>query len=156
MSSSTTRPLHNIASNALEGVPPLYLSSNKTSDQVSLLIPLSSHDNHAKVIHASQSPLQPLLRPAWPSFPRRQLPQHNGPCLDPVPSPISLHLGKQVSYRRRDKGMPNGCSFNWESMAMRERKSLETHCVESLLVVYVCVLAISNRCQKTVPPPIRG
>jgi hypothetical protein len=56
----------------------------------------------------------------------------------------------------RDKSIPNGWSFNWESMATREMESLERRCVASLLVVYVCVLAISNRCQKTVPLPIRG
>jgi hypothetical protein len=39
-------------------------------------------------------------------------------------------------------------------MATRERESLETRCVESLLVAYMCVLAISNGCQKTVPLPI--
>jgi hypothetical protein len=39
----------------------------------------------------------------------------------------------------RDKGMLNGCSFNWESMATRERESLEMRCVESLFVIYMCV-----------------
>jgi len=44
--------------------------------------------------------------------------------------------------------MPYSWSFNWESMAAKEREDLETRCVERLLVVYVCVLAISNRCPK--------
>jgi hypothetical protein len=35
--------------------------------------------------------------------------------------------------------MPNGWSFNWESMATREREGLQTRCVESLLVVYLSV-----------------
>jgi hypothetical protein len=53
--------------------------------------------------------------------------------------------------------MPNDWSFNLESMAARERESLEPRCVESLLVVYLpCVPAISDRCQKRVPVPIRG
>jgi hypothetical protein len=34
--------------------------------------------------------------------------------------------------------MLNGWSLNWESMATRERESLETRCVESLLL---CVCA---------------
>jgi hypothetical protein len=34
-------------------------------------------------------------------------------------------------------------------MAKREREGLEARCVESFLVAYaLCVLAISNRCQK--------
>jgi len=33
-------------------------------------------------------------------------------------------------------------------MAIKERESLETRCVENLLVVYVYVLAISNRYPK--------
>jgi hypothetical protein len=37
--------------------------------------------------------------------------------------------------------MPNGWSFNWESMATRERETLEMRCVESLLdVCAMCVL----------------
>jgi hypothetical protein len=40
--------------------------------------------------------------------------------------------------------MPNSWSFDWASMATRERESLETCCVESLLVVYVlCVVLLS-------------
>jgi hypothetical protein len=41
---------------------------------------------------------------------------------------------------------------------MKERESLETRCVESFLMVYVCVclVAISNRCQKTVSLPKKG
>jgi hypothetical protein len=47
-------------------------------------------------------------------------------------------------YCKREKGMPNGWSFDWASMATRERESLETCCVESLLVVYVlCVVLLS-------------
>jgi hypothetical protein len=59
-------------------------------------------------------------------------------------------------YCGRGKGIPNGWSFNWNGMATRERAGLETRCVESLLVVYLCLLAISSRCQKTVPPLVRG
>jgi len=40
-------------------------------------------------------------------------------------------------YCGKDKGMPNGWSFNWESMATEERENLETRCVDSLLVLYV-------------------
>jgi hypothetical protein len=57
------------------------------------------------------------------------------------------------------KVMPNGWSFNWASIAAGGRESLETRCIESLLVrlyVYAYVHALSNECQKTVPPPIRG
>ena len=43
----------------------------------------------------------------------------------------------------RDKDMPNGWCFNWESMATRERENLETYCVGSLLVVYVCLSLLS-------------
>jgi len=39
--------------------------------------------------------------------------------------------------------MPNGWSFNRTSTATRERESLETCCLQKLLVVYVCVLALS-------------
>jgi hypothetical protein len=53
--------------------------------------------------------------------------------------------------------MPNGRSFNRESMATEERGSLETCCVESFLVVYLlCVLAISDRRQRTVPSAHKG
>jgi hypothetical protein len=45
--------------------------------------------------------------------------------------------------------MPNGWSFNWKGMVTKERECLETRCAESFLVVYVCILAISNKCQKT-------
>jgi len=38
-----------------------------------------------------------------------------------------------LPYCRRDKGMSNSWSFNWASMATRERESLERRCVESLL-----------------------
>jgi hypothetical protein len=37
------------------------------------------------------------------------------------------------------KACPNGCSFNWESMATRERESLEAHCVERLLLIHVSI-----------------
>jgi hypothetical protein len=38
------------------------------------------------------------------------------------------------------KGMPNGWSFNWESMTTREMESPGMRCVEGLLVVYMgCV-----------------
>jgi hypothetical protein len=40
--------------------------------------------------------------------------------------------------------MPNGWSFNWEGMATREREGLETRCVESLLVIYLCLLSGSE------------
>ena len=58
----------------------------------------------------------------------------------------------------------NGWSVNWESMATRkrerererERENLETRCVERFLVVYMCVVALHDRCQKTAPVPIRG
>jgi hypothetical protein len=39
--------------------------------------------------------------------------------------------------------MPNRWSFNWESMATKGKESLEMRCVESLLVVYVCVCPLS-------------
>jgi hypothetical protein len=53
---------------------------------------------------------------------------------------VFARLAPKVVCRGRDKGMPNSCSFSWENMATRERESLEMHCVESLLVVYVCVI----------------
>jgi hypothetical protein len=59
-------------------------------------------------------------------------------------------------YCGRDKGMPNGWSFNWESMTTRERESPGTCCVESLHVVYMSCVSFCHRCQKTVPLPIRG
>ena len=40
-------------------------------------------------------------------------------------------------------GIPNGWSFNWESMATRERENLEKRCVESFLVVYLCCCFLS-------------
>jgi len=55
--------------------------------------------------------------------------------------------------------MPKGWSFNWESMATREKGNLETRCMESLLVVYVLRvswLSLIRRCQNTVLVPIRG
>ena len=48
----------------------------------------------------------------------------------------SVHCG-------RGKGMLNGWLFNWVSTATREMESLETCCVENLLVVYVCVSLLS-------------
>jgi hypothetical protein len=44
-------------------------------------------------------------------------------------------------YRGRDKGMPNGWSFNWE------REGLETRCLGSLLVVYLslCLMDAKRR-----------
>jgi len=48
---------------------------------------------------------------------------------------------KEVCYGR-DKGMPDGCLFNWERLGTHgneERESLEMRCVESLFVIYVCV-----------------
>src|SRR2546423_10289519 len=54
-----------------------------------------------------------------------------------IPYPLLFNnLSLQV-YCGRDKGMPNGWSFNWESMATKERENLETRCVDSLLVLYV-------------------
>jgi len=54
--------------------------------------------------------------------------------------------------------MPNGWPFNLgEHGNEREGESLETRFVESLLVVYLlCALTVHDRCQKTVPVPIRG
>jgi hypothetical protein len=85
-----------------------------------------------------------------------------GPLTSPSRAPGTLAKLTSVTgitasdkWCGRDKGMPNGGSFNWENMTTGESESLETRCVESLLVVYVCVLAISSRCQKTVPPPVK-
>jgi hypothetical protein len=44
-----------------------------------------------------------------------------------------------MSYCRRDEGVPDGWSFNGESMATREMAGLETRWVESLLVVHLCL-----------------
>jgi hypothetical protein len=52
---------------------------------------------------------------------------------------FSLRNCTQLIYCGRDKSMPNGWSFDWESMATRERESLETHCVESMLGFSMCV-----------------
>jgi hypothetical protein len=38
--------------------------------------------------------------------------------------------------------MPNGWSFNWESMATKERENLETRSVGTLLVVYVLLMSL--------------
>jgi hypothetical protein len=63
-----------------------------------------------------------------------------------------------LSYCGRDKGMPNGWSFNWESMATRERGKPEDALCRELgcCLCTMCVLAISNRCQTIVPLPVRG
>jgi hypothetical protein len=45
-------------------------------------------------------------------------------------------------YCGGDKGMANGWSVNWKSKAARESEGLETHCLGSLLVVYLCVLSL--------------
>jgi hypothetical protein len=43
-----------------------------------------------------------------------------------------------------DQGISNGWSFNWASMAARERESLEARWVESLFIVYaLCVRLLS-------------
>jgi hypothetical protein len=55
----------------------------------------------------------------------------------------TLHNALQCG---RDKDTPNGWSFNRENTATRERESLETRRMESLLVVYLCVLAVSDTC----------
>jgi hypothetical protein len=44
--------------------------------------------------------------------------------------------------------MPNGRLYDREGMATMGRQNLETHWVESLLVLYLCVFAMSNRCSK--------
>jgi hypothetical protein len=79
---------------------------------------------------------------------RRRIPCNDIACDIAVEMLGGIYVGKFVAHCRRDKGMLNGWSFNRESMAGREKGNLETHCMESLLVVFVCVLAISNRCQK--------
>jgi hypothetical protein len=62
---------------------------------------------------------------------------------------IMLSLGasevvvKVLSIKGRDKGIPNGWSFSWESIATRERESPENRCVESLLVISQCVSLLS-------------
>jgi hypothetical protein len=56
----------------------------------------------------------------------------------------ALFDNSDLPYCGSDKGMPNDWSFNWESIATRERAVPETCCVESLLVVYLFLLAISQ------------
>jgi hypothetical protein len=53
--------------------------------------------------------------------------------------PSQMRQNASKTGRGGDKGMPNGWSFNWGSMTTKERAGLETRCVESLLVVYLCV-----------------
>jgi hypothetical protein len=52
--------------------------------------------------------------------------------------------------------MLNGWSFNWESMATREREGLETRCVERWLVTFICVIAILIDAKRQVLLPIGG
>jgi hypothetical protein len=52
--------------------------------------------------------------------------------------------------------MPNDWPYDWESMATKERESLETRVVGGLLVLYLCVSLLSDGSQKTVPLPVRG
>ena len=61
-------------------------------------------------------------------------------------------------YCGRDKGMPKGWSFSWESMATREKGKPRDALYGKLAccLCATCVFAISNRCQKTVLVPIRG
>ena len=49
---------------------------------------------------------------------------------------------------RRDRGMPRGRLYDREGMATVGRQNPETRWVEVCLVLYLCVLAISNRCSK--------
>jgi hypothetical protein len=56
----------------------------------------------------------------------------------------------EALYRGMDKGMPIGWSFNWEGMAPREREGLETCCIESLLVVYPCILSVPAICLRAI------
>ena len=44
--------------------------------------------------------------------------------------------------------MPNGWLYDWEGIATIGSRTQRPVLVESLLVVYVCVFAISNRCSK--------
>jgi hypothetical protein len=44
--------------------------------------------------------------------------------------------------------MPKGRFYNWGDTTAIGRLNLETCWVESSLVVYLCVFAISNRCSK--------
>lgn len=53
--------------------------------------------------------------------------------------------------------MQNGQSFNWESMAMRERENpRDTLCRKLTCWLSVCALAMSNECQKTVSLSVRS
>src|SRR3954463_7440256 len=85
---------------------------------------------------------------------------------------LGLTLNNSVSFRRQGQKRSIAFSFIVErkkacQMAGRsigkgwqrgKGKSIETCCSESLFVLSVCVsiLAISNRCQKTVLLPMRG
>jgi hypothetical protein len=53
-----------------------------------------------------------------------------------------------LSYCGRGKGMPNGWSFNWESMATRERGKPGDMSYRELACCLraICVLAVSSRC----------
>jgi hypothetical protein len=44
--------------------------------------------------------------------------------------------------------MPNGWLYNWEGIATMGSRTQRHVLVESLLVVYLCVFAISNRYSK--------
>jgi hypothetical protein len=53
--------------------------------------------------------------------------------------------------------MPNGWSFNWESMEMREGKSpRDTLCRKLACCLSACVFAMSNECQMTVSLSVRA
>jgi hypothetical protein len=44
--------------------------------------------------------------------------------------------------------MPNGRLYDREGMATMGRQNLETRWVESLLVLHLCIFAMSNKCSK--------
>jgi hypothetical protein len=57
----------------------------------------------------------------------------------------------------RDKRMPNGWSFSWESMTIGERgKPRDALWRKLACCLFAMYVPVCNRCQKTVPLPKRG
>src|SRR5271154_5985885 len=64
----------------------------------------------------------------------------------PRSRPIQNPIFESSSYTNSSVEGIKGCQMAghsfWENMATRERESLETHCVESLLVVYLLYVSL--------------
>ena len=71
---------------------------------------------------------------------RRCLSQDSGMAMKGIMS--ALALGEQLWYCGKDKGVPNGWSFNWESMTTRERgKPRDAFCRKlACCLPAICVL----------------